>query len=260
MLIELGPETVDLIIDHLHDDKLSLQACSMTCKRWLPSSRYHLFSEIYLSPFNVNKFRQLLETTPCSIASIVRRLTLSEFNGYICWHDGIDITAANEDLRSVSACLRAVTFLRVVHSEGLDPDILSGWNSVRELEMVNLSVSSMDDVFRLVHDIPELQTLSMENVNWDSGGRDPSRRSSFALRTMKLEGNAFADVTNWLLGSNPSPTVHTLHCDAYDPATSKSRDSLLQLVGHSITSLHLHLNNRPIGLDGTFHPICFILY
>jgi hypothetical protein len=257
MSLQLGPETVDIIIDQLHNDKLSLRACGLTCKQWLPSSRYHLFSEVFISPSNVDKFRKLLETTGCNIASIVRHLTLSEFSGYICWHEGIDISAANENLRSVSGLLREVTFLRVVRSEGLDSDILSSWTSVRELEMVDMNVSGMDDAFKLVHNIPELQTLSMEDISWDSSVLTSRGHTRWALqpspgfRTMKLEGAAFADVTNWLLHLNPTPAVHTLHCDAYDPETSLSRDALLQSVGHSIHSLHLHLDNRPTGLEGS---------
>ena len=32
-----------MIIDHLHDNKRSLQSCALVCKHWLPASRYHLF-------------------------------------------------------------------------------------------------------------------------------------------------------------------------------------------------------------------------
>ena len=262
MPFQLGaaPEIMDLIIHHLHDDKLSLRACSITCKQWLPSSRYHLFSKMILSPFNVDKFRKLLETTSYDIASIPWHLTLSGFNGYICWHEGIDIIAANEHLRSVSNRLHGVTFLRAERSEGLDSEILSSWTKVRELEMVNMSVSGMDDAFELVHQIPGLHTLSMENISWDSSGmtgRDHTwaQRPSFALRTMRLEGAAFTDVVNWLLCLSPTPAVHALHCDSYDPVTSLSRDVLLQSVGHSVHSLHLHLSNRPTEFEGIFQPL-----
>jgi len=258
MPFQLGAETIDTIIDHLHDDRLALQACSVTCKQWLPSSRYHLFSKVLLSPFNVDKFRKLIETTCYDIASIPWHLTLSEFNAYICWHEGIDITAANEHLRSVSVRLRGVTFLRMERSEGLDSKILSRWSKILELEMVNMSLSGMDDAFQLVHEFPELQMLSMENVSWNScaiSRRDYTQRAqrpSFVLRNMRLEGAAFTDMTNWLLCLSPTPAVRTLHCDSYDPVTSLSRDVLLQSVGHSVYSLHLHLSNRPTGVEGTF--------
>ncbi|KIP01799.1 hypothetical protein PHLGIDRAFT_80071, partial [Phlebiopsis gigantea 11061_1 CR5-6] len=39
-------EIQDMIIDHLHNDKRSLQSCALVCKHWLPASRYHLFHSI----------------------------------------------------------------------------------------------------------------------------------------------------------------------------------------------------------------------
>jgi hypothetical protein len=254
-------EIIDLIIDHLHGDQDSLQACSITCKQWLPSSRYHLFSRVLLSPFNVDKFRKLLETAGYDIASIPFHLTLSEFNGYICWHEGIDIAIANEDLRSVFNLIREVKFLRVVRSEGLESEILSKLTGVRELEMVDMSVSGMDDAIRLVQEIPRLQMLSMENISWHSSviNMQWAQRPSFALRTMKLRGAAFTNMTEWLLRLNPMPAVHTLHCDSYDPMTSLSRNVLLQSVGHTVHSLHLHLGGCPMPDQGTYNYYLFIL-
>jgi len=102
-----------------------------------------------------------------------------------------------------------------------------------------------------VHGVLEqLQTLSMENISWDTQVRNVRRymqwQPSFALGTLRLEGTAFIDVTNWLLAFKPMPAVHTLHCNALDTATSESRDALLQAVGPSVHSLHVHLEYRPM--------------
>jgi hypothetical protein len=198
----------------------------------------------------------LLDTTHGDIASIPWHLTVADFSGYVCWHEGIDIAVVNEDLRIVSSRLQKVTVLNMLHSEELGSDILSNLTSVRQLEMIKMSVSGMDDIFKFVHDIPELEALSMEDISWNSCEpitRDHtqlSRRPSFAMGTVRLEGAAFTDVTNWLLHLRPMPAIHTFHCDAYDPATSQNRDALLQTVGPTIRSLHLYFNNRPNGLEG----------
>lgn len=39
-------ELIDLVIDHLHDDKSSLASCSLVAKSWLPCSHFHLFSSL----------------------------------------------------------------------------------------------------------------------------------------------------------------------------------------------------------------------
>lgn len=42
----LVPEVVDMVIDQLQDDKLSLAACSLVSRGWYNRSRYHLFRDI----------------------------------------------------------------------------------------------------------------------------------------------------------------------------------------------------------------------
>ncbi|TBU24559.1 hypothetical protein BD311DRAFT_610699, partial [Dichomitus squalens] len=39
----LPAETIDNIIDYLHDDVTTLAASSLVCRAWLPACRYHLF-------------------------------------------------------------------------------------------------------------------------------------------------------------------------------------------------------------------------
>lgn len=53
--IHLPQELVDHIIDHLHDDPLTLSNCARVCQAWLPTSRLHFFTKISLkatSPHN----------------------------------------------------------------------------------------------------------------------------------------------------------------------------------------------------------------
>lgn len=45
----LPGEMIDRVIDHLHDDKRSLSACSLVCTLWQPASRFHLFRHVKLS-------------------------------------------------------------------------------------------------------------------------------------------------------------------------------------------------------------------
>ena len=42
-------ELSDMILDFLHNDVAALCNAGLVCKSWLPSSRFHLFSEIWLS-------------------------------------------------------------------------------------------------------------------------------------------------------------------------------------------------------------------
>jgi hypothetical protein len=42
----LPRETLDYIVDHLHDNPQALQQCSLVCKSWVPQTQKHLFAEV----------------------------------------------------------------------------------------------------------------------------------------------------------------------------------------------------------------------
>ncbi|KAJ7776446.1 hypothetical protein B0H16DRAFT_1712822 [Mycena metata] len=71
----LAPELLDYTIDFLHSDKATLSACSLVCKRWLPSARYHLFSHIILRRENLAAFYQLSKSRSFD-HTIIRRLEI----------------------------------------------------------------------------------------------------------------------------------------------------------------------------------------
>ncbi|KAK7691649.1 hypothetical protein QCA50_005048 [Cerrena zonata] len=45
--VRLPQELWDMIIDHLYDDRPSLQSCTLVCKDWVYSPRVHLFCKIF---------------------------------------------------------------------------------------------------------------------------------------------------------------------------------------------------------------------
>ncbi|KAK0203096.1 hypothetical protein DFS33DRAFT_1262110 [Desarmillaria ectypa] len=47
-LPSLPQELIDNIIDHLHNDNISLLNCALVCRAWLSTSRLHLFAKIHL--------------------------------------------------------------------------------------------------------------------------------------------------------------------------------------------------------------------
>lgn len=71
MSVDLPPlpqELIDNIIDHLHNDSVSLLNCALVCRAWLSASRLHLFAKIHLhvplpfidTPLASRKFSRLL--------------------------------------------------------------------------------------------------------------------------------------------------------------------------------------------------------
>lgn len=87
----LPQELVDSVIDHCHDDPMTLRSCALVCNAWLPSSRSHIFHSITLQPpdkptkksFFVRKLTdtqrllRMLQFSP-EIALYVRNLSICE--------------------------------------------------------------------------------------------------------------------------------------------------------------------------------------
>ncbi|KAK0475794.1 hypothetical protein IW261DRAFT_1492996 [Armillaria novae-zelandiae] len=65
----LPVELCNLIIDHLHDSKPSLLACSLVCRAWVSECRLHLFCKVILNSGTAEPFFQLLESPHATIAS-----------------------------------------------------------------------------------------------------------------------------------------------------------------------------------------------
>ncbi|KAI0782947.1 hypothetical protein C8Q75DRAFT_488679 [Abortiporus biennis] len=80
----LYPELVDIVMDHLYNDKTSLSRCSLVCRSWLSSCRFHLFSTMsvyHTFPVSTRSegfhaFNTVL-STPSGIGPFIRNLTLT---------------------------------------------------------------------------------------------------------------------------------------------------------------------------------------
>ncbi|TFY67767.1 hypothetical protein EVJ58_g1409 [Rhodofomes roseus] len=86
-LSELPIELHEHVLDHLHDDPLSLRACSLTHTAWLPIARLHLFWTVRLDTArDCLRFLITLDTTSESdgvgVGSLVRVLTLPAKMGF----------------------------------------------------------------------------------------------------------------------------------------------------------------------------------
>jgi hypothetical protein len=76
-------ETIDMIIDYLHDDKLSLAACSLGCRQWLPSTRFHMFCEFKLAVDNFIQVLDVLEHPLSTITPVIQCLVICQLNSEV---------------------------------------------------------------------------------------------------------------------------------------------------------------------------------
>lgn len=79
----LPPEICDRVIDHLHAEKLALNACALVCRGWLPAARLHRFRTVQLSRFRRRRdpIMKLLSDPHSTILPYVHELHLEEGRG-----------------------------------------------------------------------------------------------------------------------------------------------------------------------------------
>ncbi|KAJ7464522.1 hypothetical protein FB451DRAFT_1489972 [Mycena latifolia] len=81
MAQDLPPELIDCVVRELKmpdpAEKRTVADCGLVCRTWLPSSRYHFFSEVYLNNDNSRSFLSAVETSCFDITSFIRFLDLA---------------------------------------------------------------------------------------------------------------------------------------------------------------------------------------
>jgi hypothetical protein len=76
IIATLPQETLEEIIDFLHDDRQSLLACSLASSRLVSISRNHLFSEVALKSDGLCAFLELLDAPWSSFAASILRIVV----------------------------------------------------------------------------------------------------------------------------------------------------------------------------------------
>lgn len=193
-ILRLPQELVDHIVDHLHDDPLTLNSCSLVCHAWLPTSRLHLFSKISLkvtpaaghpTPSELCKRLHCLLTSSPTIICFIRELEVLEgspLGGQAAPQAALGGTRSTSWVtteRTFPHLLRMLTHLKrlefgaqstTLHWAMLPPTLQNAIHHVftlRSLTFVRLkswSFTHFDDLAGLLACSPNLQGLALASV------------------------------------------------------------------------------------------------
>ncbi|OCH90371.1 hypothetical protein OBBRIDRAFT_825968 [Obba rivulosa] len=133
---KLAPELFDIVIDFLHDDHVTLHNCSLTCRAWLPSCRFHLFRSVSTPAEggSLHALNRLIKRSPY-ISQYIKELS-------------VELSVESEILPFVSIAghLEAVEVLDIKYNsstlEKIRPADLTGIEPVRTLKMSGLTDSA----------------------------------------------------------------------------------------------------------------------
>ncbi|KAK0488614.1 hypothetical protein IW261DRAFT_1440535 [Armillaria novae-zelandiae] len=276
----LPQELIDNIIDHLHNDNISLLNCALVCRAWLSTSRLHLFAKIHLhvplpfidAPLASRKFSRLLRLLykHTELISYIHELQIHFECGGPNPESGF--FAADADDMLLPSLL--TTFTHVRHFE-LSSNLGASWDSlpprvlhaidavVRQPSITYVRLSSwvfdswktIASLFRHSQNLRGLALRSTElgTVNEDQEQELRSGSSGPRLEFLTLDYVDCPDLGSWL--SNEHPIMMDLtNIREFRLAHSDDNcvDRLLRTFGDSLERFHLkpgRIGLQPMTLE-----------
>lgn len=256
----LPPELIDETIDHLWDDHKALEACSLTCRSWVPSSRLHLFRTVCVrNADDCTKLSALLESASI-IAHCVRKLTIrAEYKGVEA--DG----TPSEDDSWVDAAASLLSKLHRVHTLALSRvkwsslslttrnSFATVFNTVKTLLLFEVRFDVSGDVLHFLSRFPVLSELYFHGVSWEreSLPLEPSEDSPSGehmdLTYLFLDPRSSPTlVTEWLLNHPSEKKLRTIQLCWRELENTETLGALLRSSGSELECLRVEF---PSGLS-----------
>ena len=235
----IPPELVDIILDYAHNDLSLLTACSLVCKTWFPSARYHIFNSATLDAQNASSFVQLLNAPLSTIPHFVRRIEAKDTYEGERWLSSL--------FPSLSV-LPALTSVSITSSfdTTFSQDTLStlaSFDTLVELKLTECAFEDFSQVQKLLCSFPVLERLHLE-ADWPEprGLTRTEGNPSPRLNEVYLRCES-SHVLTWLMMAPQVAPVSKLTLHGVDADDLPVVTRYLQNLGPALT----HLTIFPSG-------------
>ncbi|OCH91671.1 hypothetical protein OBBRIDRAFT_512542 [Obba rivulosa] len=195
----LPAELTDRILDFSHDDEDTLKVCSLVCRAWTPSSRFHMFSTLSIDEDRLDRLAACLLSSP-HLAGYVRELVLSfrDSSGFGVF---ASISPGLVNLHRISITMQLRCRLRSVPTMA----------SVTHLSLYkHLSISTVGKVSNFLRAFPNVQHLHLGLYFTPASSDDDVATAARALESMPLRHLAVGPDMSMLLQCIPWHTFVNL--------------------------------------------------
>ncbi|KAF7975674.1 hypothetical protein HWV62_8771 [Athelia sp. TMB] len=252
----LVQEIFDVIIDFLHNDKMALATCSLTCLTWVPAARFHLFYEVTAHSETFPLLVKLLETSP-HIRSMIKSLVVQGRDSQQRntparrrQSNSADIVLASK-LAMLTTLIPDVKFLRISAVdwelfilENILHVLARTLSCVAHLDLERVKLRTFSHFTSLICSFPKLRQLSLDGISWDAN----STSASVLIQPLAVDVSYLRNVGHarcligWLLAQDPEPEVRTFFMQVgLDEGYDVGRRLLQSALGASVQRLHLSL-------------------
>jgi hypothetical protein len=205
----VAPELQDRILDNLHDSKKDLSTCSIVCKSWLPTCRFHLFAEVIYNP----EFARFLDSSMHAFNSIAPYIKQVTMKGPFSQEDELYVSAYSI-LRLERVFKLHIQTFNWESDEALNstsfifsiPEIIFS-HHLTSLTLRFIIFPSFTVLTALLDTFVALQELSIFDVTWGGAhhnlGGNASNQSTIlkqsTLKKLCIENCNNRRLLNWLL-------------------------------------------------------------
>jgi hypothetical protein len=243
----LPTELCDIVIDNLSHDGAALRACSLTCKAFLPASRYHLFYTVRLKGRKVKGFLEFIDSSP-KIGLYVRRLLLFEGRGRYSfeprWLSSALPTIVNRFPEVLVLTLDSLDW-RLLDSDARTA-VISGFQKVKSLETIFTHFEDPGQMNQFISSFPSLIDLSCSQTYWaaDHTPRFSSTPLPLSLTAITLDSFQ-AEFFDQLMNLESHPDVR--HVQLYSMDHANTAGKLLKTLGSSLEHVSLRDFHYALG-------------
>ena len=235
----LPQETIQAFIDHLHDDKASLKACSLVCKAWTDPPRLHLFATLTL------KWPLQLPAFPF-VRHLLLPMELRLWKDAPNWDEVAPLLVGFDRIVS----MRIILFPGTLKATSAQTWLELGKNFSRVQE-VNMSFewvppSDGPSFAQFAHAIsvfPCLRELTLRGPIMLSApprlASETTIRASPHLDTLNLSVGNVGVVFEWLLSLVDRPALRHVHLHYFHDTEVASSHKFMRAYGNGLESLSL---------------------
>lgn len=267
-MVPVPHELHDYILDFLHGDSKALKACSLTCRSWYPTARYHLYNKVHLpSPAACEAFGEIMQAKgPSYIGQFIRFLSLSKVVPH-----GTDKHSTGNSLAqlwpSLFSALPHVAHLELSFLEmdnSFHANLVQNFSHTIDITLQYCRFASFGDFATVLLSFPSLRRCTLRGISWESGqGAFTStaaerRGGPISIKGLTLGRDLDLQVlVEWLLQEHLCDDLESIAACCAREADAAVLGELLRASAPTLT--HVDLDWYCSSYRGEHYPAFFVI-
>ncbi|KAJ6466879.1 hypothetical protein C8R45DRAFT_479945 [Mycena sanguinolenta] len=246
---KLPQELVDMIIDCLGGQSVSLKTCSLVSRAWVPHSRFYLFETCSITPENVFAFRDLMSSPCCTFKPHIRTINAERRHGHKndgCFNEIAPNLRLLENVRSLKLLIINRTNENVFFRTGF----MTAFPNVTHLVITGHlqgeeSLSQPVPLIEMICLFPSLQLLHIPMISGTLADPPATAVPPPGLRSLNLGLHSSVPILAWLQAVGHPPDISKLILGGVQQSDIPDIHGPIQELSSALN--HLEIKKNTLG-------------